>query len=858
MIRWTLYRTLSARYLRQRWSRAALIVASIALGVATLVATQVLNTTMSRAAAAAGRPVDGLADFVVMNGEVGVAAELAPVVAAVPGVRSATPLILEHVVLPDLDQRSALLVGVALSVDRLADNPWGIEYRITDPLRLFQQGRQPVFVGKQLAADLSRALPEAKTLRLLAAGEAQTLPLWAGIVDAHGVAASLGGNVIYMDITAAARLVGKPGLVSRLDVALDPSADRGMVRRAIAEALGSRAVVSTPEAQDQAIHRAMSGLQIGFSVCGAGALVIGLFLVYNALAVNVTERRHEIGILRSLGATRSQVCFLFLGEAALLGLLGAALGIPFGIGLAHKGLGPMEQVFNDLFMTVNIRELAITWPVILVAGAAGLATALLAAVVPALRASAEEPAEAVRQTPPRDRLRRVLLQVACSLLLLASGAACLMLRSLLPPRLGTHGCLILLVLGMLLLVPLCAALLARGLQPLARRWLGIEGRLAADNLVRAPGRTGLVITALAAGVGMVVQTAGVIASNERVILGWLDDTIKADLFVTAGSPVGGNQTIPLKADLGRQMVEGDPRLQAALPARFRHVEYNDRKVLLIVLDGRGFFEASRPRGLVPRHEMYLRLGEPGIPRILVSENFAALYGAMAGDRLTLRAARGPLEVEVAGVVEDYSWNLGSILIDRAHYRQHFEDSLVDVFDVFLQPGADPEAARDDLLRRWGAQHALVILTRRELQGRIQEIIGRLYRIAYAQELVVGIVAALGVVTALLVSVMQRRSELGILRAIGATQGQVLRSVLAEAALMGAIGALLGVLLGVPIEWYILRIVLFEEAGFRFAVSIPWLEATAIVGVALATATLAGLGPAIQTLRLRIPEAIAYE
>ncbi|MGE3807906.1 MAG: ABC transporter permease, partial [Gemmataceae bacterium] len=150
------------------------------------------------------------------------------------------------------------------------------------------------------------------------------------------------------------------------------------------------------------------------------------------------------------------------------------------------------------------------------------------------------------------------------------------------------------------------------------------------------------------------------------------------------------------------------------------------------------------------------------------------------------------------------------------------------------------------------------LTRDELRERVRGIINRLYHIAYAQELVVGIVAALGVVTSLLISIMQRRSELGILRAIGATRTQVLVSVLAEAALMGLIGALIGMAIGVPIEWYILQVIVLEESGFVFPVTIPWVEAAVITCLALVIATLAGLIPALHTLRLRIPEAVAYE
>jgi putative ABC transport system permease protein len=117
---------------------------------------------------------------------------------------------------------------------------------------------------------------------------------------------------------------------------------------------------------------------------------------------------------------------------------------------------------------------------------------------------------------------------------------------------------------------------------------------------------------------------------------------------------------------------------------------------------------------------------------------------------------------------------------------------------------------------------------------------------------------MGVVMALLISVLQRRRELGLLRAVGATRAQILRTVLAEATLMGFIGILIGLVVGVPLEWYCVQVILFEEAGFLFPVLIPWLEAGVIAGIALLVATLAGLGPAWHTSRLRIPEAIAYE
>jgi putative ABC transport system permease protein len=145
-----------------------------------------------------------------------------------------------------------------------------------------------------------------------------------------------------------------------------------------------------------------------------------------------------------------------------------------------------------------------------------------------------------------------------------------------------------------------------------------------------------------------------------------------------------------------------------------------------------------------------------------------------------------------------------------------------------------------------------------LQSHVDQTIERFYSIAYAQQVLVMLVAALGAVTALLISVLQRRREMGLLRAIGASQMQVIHSVLAEACLMGVLGTLIGMLVGIPLQWYVLKIVILEEAGYLFPVYIPWLSGLVIGIVAMASATAAGLGPALYAVRQRIPEAIAYE
>ncbi|OAI41048.1 hypothetical protein AYO40_03960 [Planctomycetaceae bacterium SCGC AG-212-D15] len=866
-MQFSLFRTLSLRYLKLRWSRAVMIVAAIALGVATMVATRALNRSMQEAMKTTTHPLEGMAELVVSNGDIGVPLALAKEVEKVPGVRAVMPLLIENVMLPDLE-RSAVLIGADVNFNSIQENPWKIQWTITNRWQLLTQGKSSVFVGKQLAEDLGPRLANKSTFRMRVQGDVVEMPVWTGTLDATGPAASLGGNVIFMYAEVAGQRLGRPGMVTRFDITLDPKYDLNQVRSGIEEVLTvvtpdgpqKRATVRTPQEFDQFNQNSINALQLGFSFCGAGALVVGLFLVYNVLSVSVAERRHEIGILRALGATRVQVCALFLGEAALLGLMGAALGLPLGIGLAQIGLGPMLRVFSELFVQVNTPGVALGADTLATAAAAGVLTALLAAWIPARKASKEQPANAVRRNPPPADLAHLFVQIASGLGLILVGLVCMVLRAHLPPRIGNYGCLVGVIIGLLLLTPLFASILAQALRPLVRRGFGIETRLAADNLVRSPGRTGLVITALAAGVGMVLQTAGVIRSNHNVILGWIDRTILADLMVSSGSPLmGGGQTSLMKEDVGKEIVAANPAIESAMPVRFRQLEFRGKQIYLMAMEAGLYYETARRREkAVPGLELYPQLAEPGAARILVSDNFAALYHVRRGDTISLAGPAGPVPVEVVGTVEDYSWNLGAIIMDRGFYREQFQDRRADAFNVFVKPGADVNAIREDVLRRAGVEHGLIVATRAEVRNHIEGVIQRLYNIAYSQEIVMALVAALGVVTALLISVIQRRHEIGVLRALGATRSQVLRSVLAEAALMGLIGTAIGLAVGVPIEWYILQVILFEEAGFTFAVSVPWTEAGVIAVLALVVATGAGLLPALHTLRLRIPEAIAYE
>jgi putative ABC transport system permease protein len=879
-----LFRTVSLRYLRLRWPLNSLVILSIGLGVSIWVATSALYQSLEHSVLSSVNPMTGLADLQISKGDTGVPLALQEPLARIDGIQSARPFISEssvQVFLADGTHR-AVIVGidpqgndtsaeigdVKVSEGTFARYIAVAAARLLPPtLRPTEYAKvgQPVIVGQGLDAMLPAG--DNLTFDVLAGGQRKQVTR-VGTLDASGPIAVLGGNVLLMRVADAAQLVGRPDRASRFDIVLTPEANRETVMADIRTTLDKYGggEVQTPEVNDNRVRELLAPLKAGALIVSAGALVVGMFLVYNTLSVNVAERRHDIGVLRSLGATRDQVRRLFQSEALLLGLLGSLIGIPLGLVLAHLLLGPAGRIVLESLGTVPMRvpALADLWSVLLSAIAAGMATSVAASLVPAMRAASEEPADAVRRVPRSARLSARVAQLTACLILAGLGVAVMAGRDHLPSkRAAMFAGVGFIFLAAFLAIALFSAVCSRLLRPVAQLLFPIEGRLASDNLVRAAGRTGLVIAALAACVALMAHTAGIIRSNEITVMSWLDRALTADLVVTSGGPVSATgQTLEMSQKVADEIVAQFPGARGVAISWRTPTSEEFGPVTLAAVDMDGYATANEERHAPMPHLPLLRRLVKEKGTVIVSENFAYLHHVQPGDTVTLKGTDGPVPLKIIGAVEDCSSPLGLVLMHREHFARELDTTKIDILDVYLPAGTsrvEVERARDALARsELAGRYSLVLLTGAEVRDNIRDVIRRIYSMAYLQEIVVGVVAGLGVVAALLISVIQRRRELGLLRAVGASQGQVMRSVLFEALLMAVIGSVLGLLFGLLLEWYAVDVILLEESGFHLPVTIPWREAAIISLLAMATATVAGLLPALRAVRLRIADAIAYE
>ena len=687
-----------------------------------------------------------------------------------------------------------------------------------------------------------------------------------------GPARAFAGGIAIMDIDAARLAFGKDGKVDRLDVVTAEGAEPADVRQGIAAVLGPGLTVESPETQVEALHRMVESYEGLLRIFSVLALLVGLFVVGNAMAISVAERRWEVGSLRSLGATRTAVLGVFLAEVGLLGAVGSGAGLALGRGLASLLVGLVSRSMSANFYTpIDVSTIHFAPGAALQAFAVGLGTALVAGLVPAWLAARVDPLVALRPVEVRAEARAgrtawVLRGVGVALLVGLLAAVKLKVSAFWPGvRVLTP---LLAVGGTLLAGPGVVASLVRLLRraalafaPLAR-WPVL--RLACDNLLRQPRRTASNVMSLLVGLVLVVTLASMQESFRATTASWLERTMQADLVVSSQGRLISFSVQPLHEDLAKEL-EAFPGLdrsggRGAFGMRYVKVDYRGHTLALKAYDrphprlsNFGFDVRDRDPAEAGRE-----LFESPVPAVLVSENFVLRFGIKTGDTLELDSPGGRLPLRVVGVVTEFTSPEGTLYLSREVYRRYWRDPLVTAFALYCEPGGDPAALRATIEDKLGQARGVVVATFGELRQQQGELIDESFSYTRAVEAAALLVGLLGLLNTLLVSVLERTRELGMLRSIGMSRRQVGAMILLEGLLQGVFGATAACLLGSYICYLWVMDSLASSVGWVLSFHMPWsaIGTTLLAGVLVGM--IAGWVAARRAARMPITEALDYE
>jgi len=632
----------------------------------------------------------------------------------------------------------------------------------------------------------------------------------------RGVLPSGAGDFAMMDLTPAERLLRRDGVVDR--VLIDPPANSpedlaSMINAALPPGL----VVTRVGSRTEENQKMLAAFRWNLRVLSYISLTVGAFLIYNTISVSVVRRRYEIGILRALGATREAILAAFLGEAAAFGILGSVAGLVLGRVMAEGAVRLVSATVESLYVTSSPGTIALSWPAAILALVAGVGISILSALAPACEASLVAPVEAMARGRREHQAR---VNKWRDLAIAGTLAVAAWIASRQPsvggkPLFGYIAAL-LLVAASALAIPALIAALNLASSEVWRR-LGPEALIASRSLVGSLRRTSVLVGALSTAIAMLAAVGIMVGSFRQTVLLWLEDRLQADLYLQPAIPTGADRHPTLAPDLV-PLVAALPGVAAVDQLRSYEISYQGLPAMLGGADThvvqryekRTFISGANPASIFAQ----LQLGDA----VIVSEPFANKHGVHNGDSLKLNLGGHEAQFRVAGIYYDYGNERGTVLMDRATLLRYLPDPAPTNVALYLQPGASPDTLRPQVESVVAGRRVLV-LTNRAIREQGMRVFDRTFAITYALEAVAVFVAVMGVAGALLALVIDRRREIGLLRFLGAAQGQIRRMVLIEAGLLGLVANAVGLTLGFVLS--LLLIFVINKQSFGWTIQFHW-------------------------------------
>ena len=675
----------------------------------------------------------------------------------------------------------------------------------------------------------------------------------------RGVYPDAQGNeaAIVMDIAAAQRALTRFGRVDRILIQVPKGESLEIWQRRIQAALPPGLEVRPQGTGTAENRRMLQAFRWNLRLLSYISLVVGAFLIYNTIAVSVVRRRAEIGIVRALGASRATILGAFIGEAATFGVIGAALGIPLGRVMASGAVKLMAITVDALYVSSRPGVIALTAGSIVVALAIGGGVAVASAYAPAREAALVSPVEAmargrreydVRVNKLRDLFFAVGLAIAAAVAAQAPAIGG-------KPLFGYLSALLLIVASALA-IPAFVDGVSRGSSGILRRAFGVEAMLASRSLRASLRRTAVLVAALSTAIAMMTSVGIMVGSFRQTVLLWMGDQLPADLYLRPAGDPAADRHPTISLELANAIAKL-PGVAAVDRLRAYEITYDGLPATLASADLRvlgkykntAFFSGrSTERVLAELHDA---------DAVVVSEPFTYKHHVKIGDTLKLSLGEAQPSFRIADVYYDYASERGNIIMDRNTMLKYLPDQAPSNLAVYVAPGTPVEQVRAEIVQA-AAGHRILIFSNGNLRGEAIRIFDRTFAITYALEAVAIIVAVMGVAGALLALVIDRRRELGLLRFLGSSKNQIRKLIVVEAALLGILANVAGVVLGFVMSLVLIFVI--NKQSFGWTIRFHWPVAVllgALSAVYVAT-VIAGLYPAELAVRLNPLEVVHDE
>lgn len=847
-----LFKIIVLPYFKEHKLKVLLSVLGVALGVAVFISIRSASVSADQAMINFVKSISADSDLEVSYARTGLDENIYPKIVQTEGVELASPIISTRTRIK-VDNKYHSIHVLGIDIIRRGQAPGQIRNNQFNFMNFISEPGQVIVTE----AFLNKYKLTKKDSFVLVTGKKELKCSIASVIKSSESPMSKDPRLILMDIFLAQDLFNKENKIDRVDVTISKGFTIDDVKTNLRQNLGKQIRIRTAGEKVKQSGVLYRSFKLNLTVVSSISLLVGMYLIFNTINTSIIQQRREIGILRALGTRKSEILILFTVEGFVIGIIGSIVGIILGYFLAQVSVAIFTQKISRSYLLSNVSDIDFSPELIIIALFIGIAMSVISSIIPALSTLKISPAETIRSVSYENRKRLSILPysiISIVFLILA------LISSQLKPVMGipVFGFLanFLIILGFSFLSPLIIKTLLQLARPLLYKYMKIEMSLGAENLTKALARNAITISTLMISISLIISIFSLINSYHYSIGKWFKQVNNAEFSIVSGSNYSDGEIYPMKEEVA-ELLKDIKAIKEIDYYRFYNSSYND-----YLLDIHSFrvdvaskvVQYSFASGNQKEAFQLMKTNEA----VLISQQLSEKFNLNKGDKITLETPGGKKNFIIAGVVVNYLSTQGVVSISRELFKKYWNDNLVDIYKIYTHKNIDMIEVKKEIENKVKGNNNLLVSTLGDFKGEVLGAIDETFYMFHALEAITIIIAVMGVVNALLTSILERSREIGILRSIGAMKKQITVMILSEAAFIGFSGALIGILTGIALSYVTVYIINVQTVGWYLELKLPLDIIFYLIVISIVLTILAGYYPSKKAENINIREALEYE
>lgn len=824
----------SVRHLwRQKWQSFLLII-GILLGVAVVIAIDYANASSRKAINISTQSLTGSATHQILSSSTGISDNYFTDMKRKGIFDVASPIVEGYVNVLDFNQQPKLVLGI----DPLLDFPFRTYYgRGENQLsQLFSVISEPDsgIISKNIAEEFGINLGQ--IIKFQTEGRIKEIKIVGFVSSDEPIVQDSLNGLIIVDISTAQEIFNKEGLLDRIELILKDDKSEELVK----ENLTSDLILRTTKEQSFQIENMVAAFQLNLTALSLLALVVGSFLIYNTMTFSVVQRRELIGLYRSLGFYRSDIFLMIIIEAIIIGIIGTLFGVVVGSLLGKGTVNLILQTINDLYYVTTVKSVTLPAESVIKGVVLGIFATILVSIPPAWEATQVTPRTAKIRSNFEDKVKKYIGYFLVLGLLLIGASYFLLFSPTFQNLWWSFTATLFVVIAFSIFTAILLFLFLPPLSKFIKRKIGMIPGMATRELYRSLSRTAVAVASLMVAVAVTIGMAIMINSFRNTVSVWLRETLSGDIYVSVPNQFSNRSSAYIDQSAASEILSYNGIKKFDTLLTINGISSGENIQINVITNQDIAYERMFIELSTSKNDVWNELLSQ---KILISEPLANRLNLKLGGVLTIESPEGPQDFLVSGIFSDYTSNQGYIMMARPVFEQYWNNPEITAISLTLDDGIEIQSAVNDLKENVSKfDQILLIRSNQSLRNDVMVVFDRTFAITDALRFIATIVSFIGILSATLIILIDRKKEFGMLKAIGMKNSELSTLVFTETGLMGLFAGIFAIPTGIIISLILVYVINLRSFGWTIQLDINIWSLVQGVAIAVIAALLATIYP----------------